>query len=280
MPGSKDLDPYVSARAFYGAELRRLREEACLSQDGLGEQAFCSGAYIGQFEAAVRRPQPDLSKIFDVVLGSGEHLQRLCWLARASKHPDYFADAADLEPLATTISEYSAMLIPGILQTESYARHLMQLWLPYAEDDEIEEHVRARMDRGRLLTRPGTPHFWTIVHEAAFRVEVGNKAVMREQLTHLATLIRARRVRFQVQPYSSGPHVFMNGMVSIMRFDDAPTMVYTEGAHTGQLIDDPALVAQYVSSYDVARAASLSFGETLAMIETIAEDYAIHEPST
>ncbi|WP_443033456.1 helix-turn-helix domain-containing protein [Streptomyces sp. ACA25] len=100
----KQLDPYVSARAFYGAELRRMREEAGWSQAELGERVFCSGTYVGQFESAVRRPQLDLSRQFDEVLESGKHFLRLCKLARASKHPDYFADAAELEKLARTIS--------------------------------------------------------------------------------------------------------------------------------------------------------------------------------
>lgn len=280
MPGSKDLDPYVSARAFYGAELRRLREEARLSQDGLGEQAFCSGAYIGQFEAAVRRPQPELSKIFDFVLGSGEHLQRLCRLARQSPHPDYFADTADLEPLATTVNEYSPMLLPGMLQTESYARQLTRIGRPLATDAEIEDVVRARIDRAQRLLSAPSPQVWEIVHESALRIVVGSAEIMREQLRSLAVAIRSHRLIVQVHPYAAGPHPFMHGLCSLMTFADAPPLVYVEGAHSGQLIDEPALVARYQASYDVARAASLSFSESLAMIESIAEDYAIHDPST
>ncbi|MGA4538565.1 helix-turn-helix domain-containing protein [Uniformispora flossi] len=280
MPGSKDLDPYVSARAFYGAELRRLREEARLSQDGLGEQAFCSGAYIGQFEAAVRRPQPELSKIFDFVLGSGEHLQRLCRLARESTHPDYFADTADLEPLAATINEYSPMLLPGMLQTESYARQLTRIGRPLATDAEIEDVVRARIDRAQRLLSTPSPQVWEIVHESALRIVVGSPKIMREQLRSLATAIRSHRLIVQVHPYTAGPHPFMHSLCSLMTFADAPPLVYVEGAHSGQLIDEPALVARYQASYDVARAASLSFSESLAMIESIAEDYAIHDPST
>ncbi|MFF3305321.1 Scr1 family TA system antitoxin-like transcriptional regulator [Streptomyces sp. NPDC001741] len=122
MPLPKDLDPYANPRAFYGAELRRLREAAGLSQNELGEQAFCSGTYIGLFEAAERRPQVDLSRKFDELLLSGEHLQRLSLLARQSKVADYFADAAELERRATSICEYAPMLVPGVLQTRDYAR--------------------------------------------------------------------------------------------------------------------------------------------------------------
>ncbi|MFD4030109.1 multiprotein-bridging factor 1 family protein [Streptomyces sp. NPDC058637] len=79
MPQPKDLDPYANPRIFYGAEPRRLREAAGLSQNHLGERVFCSGTYIGLFEAAERRPRVELSRALDGLLGSGEHLERLSW---------------------------------------------------------------------------------------------------------------------------------------------------------------------------------------------------------
>ncbi|MFD8589480.1 Scr1 family TA system antitoxin-like transcriptional regulator [Streptomyces sp. NPDC059637] len=280
MPQPKDLDPYASPRAFYGAELRRLREAAGLSQEQLGEKVFCSGNYVGRFEAATRRPQPDVSRLFDEALGSGQHFQRLCELARQSKHAEYFADAAELEKQARTISEYAPMLVPGFLQTEAYARALIRATLPLAPDDDVEGFVRARMERARLLDGPTAPKLWEIVHEAALRVPVGGPDVMREQLLHVVEAVRARRVLVQVHPYSAGAHTFMTGMVSLMTFEDAPPVAYVEGAHTGQLIDEPALVERYRASYDLARAAALPPEASLALIESVAEDHASHEHRT
>ncbi|MBT2396444.1 helix-turn-helix transcriptional regulator [Streptomyces sp. ISL-100] len=273
MTQPKHLDPYASPRTFYGAELRRLREEATWSQEQLGERVFCSGTYIGQFESATRRPQPDLSKQLDGVLGSGEHLQRLCTLARKSKHAEYFADAAELEKLAKTISEYSSMLVPGLLQTEAYARAQMQATEPYLSDAEIEERVGARMERAQLLNDPATPQLWEIIHEAALHMQVGGPDVMRKQLEHLAQVARTRRVVIQVLPNSAGPHIFMMGMVSLMTFTDAPPVAYVEGPYTGQLVDEPALVERHQASYDLARAAALSPAASLALIESAAEEH-------
>ncbi|MFI9720005.1 helix-turn-helix domain-containing protein [Streptomyces sp. NPDC052396] len=104
--GSAPQDPYADPRAFYGSELCRLRAEAGLTQTALGELAFRSGSYVGRFETAARRPQLELSKLFDEILGSGQHLRRLCRPARASKVADYFADAADLERQAAAISAH------------------------------------------------------------------------------------------------------------------------------------------------------------------------------
>ncbi|NJQ03615.1 helix-turn-helix domain-containing protein [Streptomyces zingiberis] len=276
----KDLDPYTSPKTFYGAELRRLREAAGLSQSQLGERVFCSGTYIGQFEAAVRRPQPDVSKSLDEALDTGRHLQRLCKLARRSKHPDYFADAAELEKLATTISEYAPMLIPGLLQTEAYARAVTRATLPLAPDTEVEEHVRARLDRQLLLAESATPRLWAVLHETVLRVPMGGASTMREQLLHLATLVRNRRIILQVLTFDAASHALFNGMASLLSFHDAPPIIYTEGAGTGQLIEDPALVEQGQRSYDLVRAAALSPVASLTLLESVAEDYGSDELCT
>ncbi|MET8682512.1 helix-turn-helix transcriptional regulator [Streptomyces sp. NPDC004647] len=275
MTQHKNLDPYTSPRAFYGAELRRLREAAGMSQEQLGERVFCSGTYIGQFESAARRPQPDVSRLFDDVLGSGKHFERLCELARQSKHADYFADAAELEKLAQTISEYAPMLVPGLLQTAAYARGLTRATLPFAPQEEVEAHVTARLDRTRRLDDPEAPELWAIIHEAGLHVPVEGPEVMREQLDHLAAMARSHhRVVVQVLPYSAGPHPLMYGTTILMTLADAPPVAYTEGAHTGQLIDDPTLVAKFQRSYDHVRAAALSPKASLTLIESAAaEDF-------
>ncbi|MBB5119120.1 DNA-binding protein [Streptomyces eurocidicus] len=274
----RNTDPYSDPRAFYGAELRRLREAAGLTQEQLGHRVFCSGSYIGQFEVAIRRPQLELSQLLDDVLDSGEHLQRLCRLARNSKVADYFADAADLEQRARLISEYVPMCVPGFLQTEAYARAVTSAALRFSPQDMVDQFVRARMERARLLDGSDAPVYWAILHESTLRVPVGGPAAMHEQLCHLAETVRSRRnVALQVMPFDAGAHPFMTALVSLMNFADAPPLVYTESAYTGHLVEDPALVAQYQAAYDLARAVALSPEASLALIESAAKDFATHE---
>ncbi|WP_326807456.1 MULTISPECIES: helix-turn-helix transcriptional regulator [unclassified Streptomyces] len=270
---SKDLDPYTSPRAFYGSELRRLREGSGLSQEGLGDRAFCSGAYIGQFETGARRPQEELSRSFDEILGSGQHMQRLCALARESKHPDYFADAAEMERHAATFCEYLPMVVPGFLQTEAYARAQTRASMPLASDAEVEERVATRMERARRLLDSTGPKLWAILHEAALYVAVGGAEVMAGQLAHVASVGRAGQVIVQVQPFSAGAHPIMANSLILMTFPDAPAVAYVESAHTGQLIDEPALVAEYQASYDLARAAALPLTASLELVEATAKDW-------
>ncbi|QLE74448.1 helix-turn-helix domain-containing protein [Streptomyces rectiverticillatus] len=278
MTQPRNTDPYSDPRAFYGSELRRLREAAGLTQDQLGRRVFCSAAYIGQFETAIRRPQLELSQLLDDVLGSGEHLQRLCHLARNSKVAEYFADAAEFEQQARMISEYAPVLIPGVLQSEAYARSLIREAQRFAPQQVVDTYVANRMARAQLLDGPTAPVFWAILHETALRVPIGGPEAISEQLAHLATTARSRHnVVLQVLPFAAGAHPFLNTMVSLMHFSDAPPVIYTEGAYSGQLIDDPPLVAKFQSAYDLARAAALSPQASLSLIESAAKDWATHE---
>ncbi|MEU3147289.1 MULTISPECIES: helix-turn-helix transcriptional regulator [unclassified Streptomyces] len=277
---NQDLDPYASPRTFFGSELRRVREAAGLSQDQLGERVFCSGTYIGQFESATRRPQPDLSRLLDEVLGTGEHFQRLCELARKSKHADYFADAAELETRARTISEYAPMLVPGLLQTEGYARALTTATMPYATAEVVNGYVRARLERQKILADPARPLLWVVLNETVLRVPVGGPVVMASQLRHVLQMAQAHTVVVQVLPFVRAAEAFMTSMASIMTFVDAPPAVYVEAPWTGQLIEEPALVDLYMRSYDLVRAAALSPAESLTLIESSAKGYTNHEHHT
>ncbi|MFR9724135.1 helix-turn-helix domain-containing protein [Streptomyces sp. MS19] len=275
MTRPKELNPYLSPRAFYGAELRRLREGAKFSQDDLGAQVFVSGAYIGQFETAVRRPQLDISKMFDEIFGTGEHMQRLCKLANeAEPHPEYFAKAAELEEQAETISQYLPMVVPGLLQTEEYARGLIRAGLPFAPQTEIDRLVSGRIGRQSILQRPTPPIFWAVVHEAALRIPVSDGEVMARQLEHLLETARSHhRIELQVMPFSQGAFPLMNQNLKLMSFTNAPPVVYTETAHTGQLIDVLALVAEVQKSYDYVKAVALSPKASLKFIESLVKDY-------
>lgn len=273
MGSPKNLDASQSPSAFYGAELRRLREQANLSQDQLGEMVFCSGAYLGQIESAVRKPQMDMSVRLDVVLDTGGLLSRLCELANKTKHADYFADAADLEQQAECIYEFAPLLVPGLLQTEAYADAVMRAAMPTASPAEVKERVQVRLERAKLLSGESRPLYWCVLHETVLRMPVGGPAVMAEQLRHIADAIAERKVFVQLLPYAAGAAGVVGESLYLMRFPDAPPVAYVEGLHTGHLLDDPALVAAYQRSYDFGRAVALSPEASLSLITAAAEEY-------
>ncbi|WP_327595090.1 helix-turn-helix transcriptional regulator [Streptomyces chartreusis] len=263
-----------AAWEFFGAELKRRRENAGITQVELGSRVFVSGGYIGQFEQAIRKPQLDVAQRIDESLQTDGIFERL-WrkLIKEQPYTEYFAHVAELERLATEICEYAPMVIPGLLQTPDYARAVFLASNPLAAAEYIEELLMGRMERTRLLKDAARPVYWAILHEAALRIPVGSPEVMAGQLDHIAALMRERKVLVQVLPSAAGAHPEMGKMIKLMEFEDAPPTVYTEGVLSGNLLDDPAVVKRVRSSYDLLRATALSGEASLALIESAAEDF-------
>ncbi|MFG2979664.1 Scr1 family TA system antitoxin-like transcriptional regulator [Streptomyces sp. NPDC048258] len=269
----KNLDPSSSPRALLGAELRVARERAGLSQAELGEPLFVSGSFIGQLEAGTRRMHLEFARQIDDILDTGGFFVRNCGAAAKSKYPDHFAAAAEAEALATAIREYAPQLIPGLLQTEAYAREVFRAGHPTATEETIDELVANRLARAALLSDPTTPLLWCVLDETVLRRTGDNPAVLAEALRHIASLMRSRRIIVQVLPFSAGLHAAMGGAIKLMSFDDAPPLSYVEGMGTGLLFDDPATVTHHTLTYDLLTANALSPRKSLALIESVAEDY-------
>ncbi|MFJ9924846.1 Scr1 family TA system antitoxin-like transcriptional regulator [Streptomyces misionensis] len=263
-----------AAWEFFGAELKRRRENAALTQAELGVRVFVSGGYIGQFEQAIRKPQLDVAQRIDMVLQTDGFFERL-WkkLIKEQPYAAYFAHVVELERLATEIHEYAPTVVPGLLQIPEYARAVFLASNPLAADEYIEDLVRARMDRTRLLKDATRPMYWLVLHETTLRMSVGGPAVMAQQLEHIAALMRQRHVMVQVLPFTAGAHPHMGKLMWLLGFDDAPPTVYTEGVSSGNLLDEPAVVKRVRASYDHIRAAALSPEASLALIESAAEGY-------
>ncbi|MGW7637005.1 helix-turn-helix domain-containing protein [Streptomyces decoyicus] len=263
-----------AAWEYWGAELKRRREESGLTQEALGRQVIVSGGYIGQFEQAIRKPQLDVALRIDEVLQTDGFFERT-WrkLIDDQRYPDYFAAAAELERLATKICDCEALIVPGLLQTGAYTEALMLAGNPLATDEYIKDKVHARLDRAIVLKDTTRPLYWAILHEAVLRVPVGGPTVMAEQLEHIARLARERKILVQVVPFAAGAYPLMGKMLTLMEFADAPPTAYTEGVYSGNLLDDPAVVKRVQESYDLLRAAALSPEASLSLLESAAEDY-------
>ncbi|MGA4560746.1 DUF5753 domain-containing protein, partial [Uniformispora flossi] len=219
------------------------------------------------------KPQMDMSVRLDEILNSGGLLARLCELVNQTKQAVYFAEVADLEQQADSICEFSPNLVPGLLQIEGYARAVFEAWMPWGPEEEIEDGIRARMERARLLENSAKPRLWFILHEFALQLPIGGHEVMRAQCQHIAKLIRDKKAIVQVVPSVAGAHALMEGPIFLMTFEDAPPVAYVEGVFTGNLLDDPALVARAQTAYDLVRAAALSPQESLVAIERWAEEW-------
>lgn len=263
-----------AAWEFFGAELKRRREDAGFTQVELGTRVFVSGGYIGQFEQAVRKPQLDVAQRIDESLQTDGFFERL-WrkLIKEQPYAEYFAHAAELERLTTNVCEWAPTVVPGLLQTSEYARSIYFASAPLATDEYVDEMVALRIARTQLLKDAARPVYWVLLHEAVLRVPVGSPAVMAQQLDHIAETARSRKALVLVLPFSAGAHPQMGKAMKLMKFEDAPPTVYTEGVLSGSLLDDPAVVKRVQADYDLLRAASLPLDASLDMIEAAAEGY-------
>ena len=178
MPQARVLDPGSSLLAFFGAELRRRRVAAGMSQDQLGQAINFSAALVGRVEVGERMPSPDLARRCDDVLATGGLFAHLRESMDSDMHayPAWFREFVEREREAASIREFNALAIPGLLQTEDYARELFRAGRPADSDEEISQHVAARLERQRILDRAKPPMLWAVVDEGVLRRQVGGPA--------------------------------------------------------------------------------------------------------
>ncbi|MEV4332818.1 helix-turn-helix transcriptional regulator [Streptomyces sp. NPDC049597] len=272
----KDIDGSASVPTFYGSELRWKREEAGLTLQQLVEGSFYGPSHLSEIERGTRRMPAELAEHVDTVLGTDGFFKRRCEDVRKAKrrgHASYFERVLEAEKHAETIEEWCPTLIPGLLQTDAYARAVVRSAHPLAPDEEVEEKVSARMARAHLFEDDHkTPEYWAILPESLLRQPILPPEKTAEQWERIAALARRRRIVPQILPANCGPHPLMMGMAKVMAFVDAPPLVYLESQYSGDTVDDPALVKQYRKAYDRLRAAALPPEASLALIEQAAED--------
>ncbi|TMU90928.1 helix-turn-helix transcriptional regulator [Streptomyces sp. DASNCL29] len=261
-----------SGAAFLGAEVRTWRLQAELSHRELGLKANYGQQYVAKVEAGERLASPEFADACDRVFGTPGLFARL--RKRASQHgyPDWFVPYVQLERQAAGISNYSATLIMGMLQTPEYARAVFRSAHPWDTVDQIDTRVARRSQRQEVMERDVPPLLWCVLSEACLRTKVGGKEGMRAQLAHLLAEAESPHITLQVLPFTAGaPPV--PGSFTLLTFDDEPSIVYADTAMAGQTIDSPAEVELATARYDRIRASALSPDDSLAVIRRLMEDY-------
>ncbi|MDH6451720.1 hypothetical protein M2156_003942 [Streptomyces sp. SAI-149] len=172
---------------------------------------------------------------------------------------------------AVVIRQYAAHVVPGLLQTEDYARAVLTLDAMLDGEEQLEERVAARMGRQGRLSSPDRPELVVILDEAVLRRPIGGHGVMRQQLARLLNAAAERHISVQVLPFDQGGHEAMGGSLTILGLPDDSEVAYTEGSDYGQLIEEPAKVSRYKVIYDRLRAAALPPLMSLDMIRSTLE---------
>ncbi|MFC9228042.1 Scr1 family TA system antitoxin-like transcriptional regulator [Streptomyces decoyicus] len=259
--------------ALFATRLRRLRLSAGLTQAQLGRQAHTHSTRINQIERTTgAKPTLELARALDEAVGADELLIELWPYVHRETFPDWAREFMERSERAVVIRQYMAAVVPGLLQTEDYARDLMRLDQSLESAEQLEERVAARLGRQARLERPDGPELWVVLDEAVLARPLSGPAVMRAQFARLLTAATDPRITLQVLPFKSGKHDAMGGSLTVLTKPDGSEAAYTEGADYGQLIEDPQEVKSYSVAYDRLRTLALPPYMSLDMIRSAMED--------
>ncbi|MEV5708004.1 helix-turn-helix transcriptional regulator [Actinoallomurus sp. NPDC052274] len=256
----------LTALAYWGDELRFYREQAGLTQERLGRAIHISPSMVAMVETGRRAPRIEFIKACDQVLNTNGALARL-W-KRIIKHSylEWFRPFVEVESEATEMLKYEPQAVPGLLQTEEYARVQLRAGRPRDTDEEIEKHVAARMSRQEIHTRKNPPFMWVVLDEAVLRRPFGGAEVMRDQIARLVHVSQSPHVILQVLPFAAGAHPGTSGPMTLFSLPDETMLVYAEAFGDGHITGLPEEVAKCRIAFDLLRACALPPDDSVRMM--------------
>jgi len=265
--------PTVPQRALAGA-LERRREAAGLSSRDVAARLEWSETKIWRIETARVTVSPgdirELARLYDIDDAGTEALVQLArqakrpgwWKGMSQALPEGFSVHLELESTATAIRTYEAQWVPGLWQTEAYARAVLAANSLASTPEQIERQVQVRMRRQQILVRPDPkpPAMWAILDEAVIRRVVGGRAVMRGQLERLREASGHPAVTLQILAFNAGAHMAAYGSFALFDPSDPafPVTASTDRPAGSLIEDDPEDIHRYITMFDHLRASSMS----------------------
>ncbi|MDN3356962.1 helix-turn-helix transcriptional regulator [Actinomadura sp. DC4] len=252
-------------RRLLGAQLRRLRERQGITREEAGYAIRASGSKMSRLELGrvgfKERDVADLLTLYgvtddtdrDTLLALAQDANSPGWWHRYGDIlPGWFETYVGLEEAAALIRTYEVQFIPGLLQTEEYARAVISMGNSTSPPEEIEQRVSLRITRQKLLTRGDSPRLWAVVDEAALRRPIGGRDVMRGQIERLIEATKLPGVILQVLPFRVGGHTAEAGAFTILRFpeSDLPDVVYVEQLTSALYLDRRDDVDSYMEAME------------------------------
>ena len=282
--GPRSAGPTVQ-RLVLGGHLRRLREEAFITTEQAAAAIRGSHSKISRMEHGrvgfKERDIEDLLTLYKIT--GGEEREALLRLAREANTPGWWQGYSDilphwvepyfgLEAAASFIRNWELQFVPGLLQTEAYARAIIRLGNATSEED-VVRRAEARLARQDILNRENPPRLWAVIDESALRRSIGGRAVMREQVRHLIDMAEHPAVTLQILPFHAGSHPAMGGPFTILRFSepDLRDVVYIEQLTSAIYLDKPADVDSYLEVMEQLCLQAEPAAETQKLLSSILE---------
>lgn len=274
-----DHIPTVRQRRLAQA-LRELRHEAGLTQDAVAARMGWHTSKLFRLENA-RSPRVDwldVKELMDMYGVRSPHREALIQLAKDARMMGWWTPYRDvftgsyvaLEDESSAMRLYCPELVPGLLQTEAYARAVIRAVRPGYDEESVERRVAARLTRQKvLLGRASPPDLVVVLNEAVLRRLVGDRYVMAAQLEALHAAARQRRVSLQVLPFGAGAHASLEGGFVLIQFpgEADPDVVYVEGIMGDLYLESVEEVKRYQSAFERIQAVALSPQDTLTLVD-------------
>jgi transcriptional regulator with XRE-family HTH domain len=267
-------------------ELVRLRAAATMTIEQAAEAAGVSMSHLSRVERALVGVRLPVVKVLAAAYGAdAETVRTLIAITKeAGQHgwwhkfggslPSGYATFIGFESDAIEIQSFDTSMVPGLLQTEAYARAVVANG-PYGlADEEIARRVEVRLERQRILTRDDPPKVWAILDEAAVRRQVGDRDIHRAQLDHLLALGKRPNFDIQVVPFAAGAHPGMQSSFILLRFADPtdPPVAYIETLVGDLFPEDSVDLDRVRITYDRLRATASSIADSAALIRRVLKE--------
>ncbi|MFC9064004.1 helix-turn-helix domain-containing protein [Streptomyces harbinensis] len=271
--------PTVRLRRL-AAELRSLRAAAGLTRDEVSERTGINATTLYRVETAKTNPQKrTLIALLDLyeadpglraeVASMAERATEQGWLRPYhSELPQEYTAYISFENEAWEVRNYESLFVPGLIQTEQYARAVIAGTLPLASPVEVDQRVQARMDRQAVLTKESPLRLRAVIDEAVLHRAVGGQDVMRAQMRHLLQVMDLPNVSVQAIPFSAGAHPGMPGSFVLMAFADAeePEIVYLDSMAGDLFLEAPVEMRRYNTIFHDVMSQALSPTATAELI--------------
>jgi transcriptional regulator with XRE-family HTH domain len=274
----------TALRIALGGHLRRLREASGITREAAGDTIRASSSKISRLElgrvSSKERDVADLITLYGIT--DAEERELLLTLARQANAPGWWRQYGDvlpnwfetylgLEQAASVIRTYEPQLVPGLLQTEDYARAIMLLRHLHTSHGEIERRVALRMTRQAFLSQPAAPDLWVALDEAALRRPLGDQKVQQAQLQHLIEMAQRPNITLQIVPFDVGAHAAAGGPFTILRFSepDLPDIVYLEHLTNALYLDKKRDIVEYLAIMDNLCIQAESPTDTLSLLRKV-----------
>jgi len=256
MPAPKELDPTASPAARFGAELRKYRYAAKLTQEQLADRIGYSKSRIGNVERGDEKPTRELIDLCEKALDLDGVLLTHWPAISGNQVPQWYRQWPAIERRADQIISVAPLIMPGLAQTEEYARAIFA-GEPDATPQQIEEAIQARLERQTIFNRPTPPQYLAVMDEGILYRPIGDGSVTRRQLEHLVALAENNWFSVQLIPYEALCTAALVGPIVLAQEDGVPTAGYVESALHGRVVDKPDEIKRLVGRLECVRKAAL-----------------------